>query len=143
MERPSVGARPAPAPARYGPAGVSASGELRKLIGKNRGAKGSRVTGAKQEPVRDTTPTTADLHLTKKTSARMTKLADVETSAIEAAVALANDTGEELPLSKLVDAVTGETRKRKRKTEAVDAPPTEYPAASSRAGCRSRPVAMP
>ena len=36
---------------------------------KNVGAKGSKVTGSHREPVKDETPTLADLGLTKKVAA--------------------------------------------------------------------------
>jgi hypothetical protein len=44
-------------------------GEFLKTADKNKGAHGSKVTGTKRVPVKDTAPTLADLGLTKKESA--------------------------------------------------------------------------
>jgi hypothetical protein len=96
-------------------------GLIRDELGKAKGATepGTR-RGTRKEP-RENPPTTSDLHLTKKTSARMSKLAKVGTEAIEAAVAQANDSGDELSLPKLVDAVTVATKKKQREDTWVDA----------------------
>ena len=51
-------------------------GEILKNTKKNVGAKGSKVTGSKQEPVRDKTPTLSALGIDKKLSSRAQKLAN-------------------------------------------------------------------
>ena len=48
-------------------------GEFLKAMPKNEGAKGSVVTGSVREPVKDTTPTLADIGITKKQSHVATK----------------------------------------------------------------------
>ena len=50
-------------------------GELLRGMPKNVGAKGSKVTGSHREPVKDETPTLADLGLTKKVAAVAQQLA--------------------------------------------------------------------
>jgi hypothetical protein len=43
-------------------------GELLEEVRMNQGANGSKVTGSKREPVKDTTPTLAAAGITKKQS---------------------------------------------------------------------------
>ena len=52
-------------------------GQMLKETERNVGAKGSIVTGNHREPVKDTTPTLADLGLTKKESSKAQALADI------------------------------------------------------------------
>jgi hypothetical protein len=56
---------------------------LKKPGAKNKGANGSRVTGNRQEPVRDATPTLADLGISKKESSTAQTLADIKEQAPE------------------------------------------------------------
>ena len=58
-------------------------GEILKNTKKNVGAKGSKVTGSKQEPVRDKTPTLSALGIDKKLSSRAQKLANQVTEKFE------------------------------------------------------------
>jgi len=59
-------------------------GELLAQMPKNVGAHGSKVTGSKQEPVRDTTLTLKDLGLDKKTSSVAQQLAALPAQTREA-----------------------------------------------------------
>jgi hypothetical protein len=52
-------------------------GELLESAPKNKGAKGSKVTGSKREPVRNASPTLADIGITKKLSSSAQMLARV------------------------------------------------------------------
>ena len=57
-------------------------GELLKETPKNVGAKGSKVTGSKRDPVKDTTPTLADAGIDKHLADRVRKLAGMVCGAI-------------------------------------------------------------
>lgn len=52
-------------------------GEFLKAAEKNTGAKGSKVTGSKREPVKDDTPTLAECGISKKESMHAQRLVDV------------------------------------------------------------------
>lgn len=53
-------------------------GEMLKEMEKNKGAKGIKpITGSKREPVKDTTPTLAEIGIDKKLSSRSQKLAAI------------------------------------------------------------------
>jgi hypothetical protein len=52
-------------------------GQMLKATPRNTGAKGSKVTGTKRVPVKDSTPTLAELGLDKKTSSLAKKVADL------------------------------------------------------------------
>lgn len=58
-------------------------GEILAAMPKNQGAKGSTVTGTKREPVKDDTPTLADLGIDKKTSSRAQQLATLPAEKVE------------------------------------------------------------
>ena len=53
-------------------------GEMLAVAEKNKGAKGSKVTGNKREPVKDTTPTLASIGLSKKESSQAQALAKLK-----------------------------------------------------------------
>lgn len=52
-------------------------GEILKVTPKNKGLVGSRLTGTKQEPVRDSLPTYKEIKLDKKLAAKAQKLAAI------------------------------------------------------------------
>jgi hypothetical protein len=56
-------------------------GVMLRAAEKNKGAKWSKVTGSKREPVKDTAPTLADIGISKKESASAQALADLKEKA--------------------------------------------------------------
>jgi hypothetical protein len=65
------------------------TGELLKVMPKNVGAKGSKVTGTKQVPLTDCTPTLHDLKISKKDSAAWQQLAALSEAEFERRLARA------------------------------------------------------
>lgn len=62
-------------------------GEVLEEVPKNKGAIGSKVTGSKREPVKDKTPTIADLGIDKKLSSHSRKTAKIPEAEFELLVA--------------------------------------------------------
>ena len=65
------------------------AGEMMRDTEKNKGLKGSVVSGTTVVPVRDNTPTLADMGISKNESSRWQKLAAVSNEKFEEAVAMA------------------------------------------------------
>lgn len=61
-------------------------GEFLAKMPKNKGAKGSKVTGSKKEPVKDDTPTLSEIGISKKVSSRAQVFAAVPDERFEAAI---------------------------------------------------------
>lgn len=71
-------------------------GEFLKTMPKNVGANGSTISGAVREPVKDSTPTLAEIGITKKESARAQKLAEIPKDEFNELVASAKASGGKL-----------------------------------------------
>lgn len=68
-------------------------GEFLKIMPKNVGANGSKVTGSVKEPVRDDTPTLREVGITKKQSASAQKLANIPKPEFEGRIQDIKSTG--------------------------------------------------
>lgn len=66
---------------------VARMGELLRETPKNKGAKGSKVTGSKREPVTDSTPTLALSGISKKQSSQAQKIASLPKRDVEKYIA--------------------------------------------------------
>lgn len=66
--------------------------EQKETVGLNRGLVGTRLSGSKQEPLRDDRPTLADAGIDKKLSSRAQKLAAIPEEHFETAIATARET---------------------------------------------------
>lgn len=90
-------------------------GEILAAMPKNKGMAGSVVTGSTREPVKDTTPTLADLGIDKKVSARARKLAALPAEQFAAVVA------GDVPVSRVVASKPALSRRAPQRTKAAEA----------------------
>ena len=90
-------------------------GEILAAMPKNKGMAGSVVTGSTREPVKDTTPTLADLGIDKKVSARARKLAALPAEQFAAVVA------GDVPVSRVVASKPSSARRAPQRTKAAEA----------------------
>lgn len=88
--------------------------QAKKLLGdflrkaeKNKGAKGSKVTGNKREPVKDSSPTLSDIGITKKVSAESQELSQIAEEA--------PDEFSEIVANKKTEKTARRDRKEKKK----------------------------
>lgn len=94
-------------------------GEFLKAAPKNKGAKGSVVTGSRREPVKDATPTLADSGITKKDSAAAQFLSDLHDKAPEKHRAIKQGT-------KSLTEVKREVRRESAAKHTASAPAGKY-----------------
>lgn len=78
------------------------AGEMMRDTEKNKGLKGSIVSGTSVVPVRDNTPTLADMGISKNESSRWQKLAAVSNEKFEEAVAAAKEVAGEVTTAYLL-----------------------------------------
>lgn len=86
-------------------------GEMLKATPKNKGMAGSMVTGSTREPVKDSTPTLADLGIDKKTSSRAQRLAALPDEQFAAVVA------GEIPVSRAITPKPSTARRAPQRTK--------------------------